>query len=259
MAFICTASLLITVAGWLEGNSPAQAPSTSPVLIAIISGLVAGSGATILNYLLTRRKTKADIDKTIAETEKIRAELNTLKTTVSSLANPNEDILFDGTSGVTGFDFRGHQSTLFDKNGQPTGPMALGQLTIETGGILNVVRQNTDGRFEIHLQRYMYKGKEEQVIPPDVLISGKRKLRAALEAKASGGEHVLGLVIANPETYKWLADDQRISVKSNQWTAFQAWFAVDPNQPAQLRINNRDVSHAPSSVQIRNLVLAQQK
>lgn len=94
------------------------------------------------------------------------------------------------------------------------------------------------------------------MIPKDDLISGKRKLRVSCEAKSVGGDHNLRFIIRDPSTGHRLAED-RVRVTINNWTPYQVFLSADPNLDSQFRIDDEEVSHAPSSLQIRNIILAQ--
>jgi len=235
---------------------------TITTIVTVASGLVSGTGVALLTYLLTRKKTQAEIKKvqaeaerTLAETERIRLEVKNLSGAVTySLDSSAEEILFDGTQHVDGFDVKGKEGRLWTDDSKPASEMGRGNLRFEDGGVLNVQRENIAGRFELWFQRYIYKGNEHPVIPKDVLISGKRKLRVSCDAKVVDGKHSLRFVVKNPSSGKILADE-RVSVESNEWTSFQVFLPADPNQDSVLRVDDEAVS-APSSVQIRSFVLA---
>ena len=61
-----------------------------------------------------------------------------------------------------------------------------GSLIFEDGGILNIQRTNTEGRFEIVLIKYFYNGKGHTFIPKNELIAGKRMIKLTFEAKVLG-------------------------------------------------------------------------
>jgi hypothetical protein len=230
---------------------------------AIVTGLVSVVGNGMLNYFVNRKKTEADIQKVQAEAQKMRAETDKILAEIRSvsadvrytLAAPTEDVLFDGTSRIDGFDVKGAEGN-FWKGTEAISAKGRGELTFENDAVLNVRRDNIEGRFELFFQRYMYKGEEHSMIPKDYTTSGKRKLRVSCEAKVVGGEHTLRFLVRDPSSARRLAED-RICVKSNDWTKFQVYLATDPSADAQLRVDDEDVSRAPSSVQIRNVVLAQ--
>jgi len=236
-------------------------PLASSIITAVVSGLVGGTGVALLTNFLNKRKTNAEIqkwqaeaEKTAAETQKIKSELATVSYTIS--ASP-EEVIIDGRSGIDGFDVKGSEGQFWSNNSQPISPKGQGSLKFENG-VLNVQRTNTDGRYELLFLRYMYKSGEHSLIPKDDLISGKRKLRVSCEAKSAGADHTLRFMIRDPSTKQRLAED-RVKVTTNQWTSFQAFLSADPGVDGQFRIDDEEVSQAPSSVQIRNIVLTQRK
>jgi hypothetical protein len=233
-------------------------------IVGIVSGLVSGGGVALLNHFLSRNRTQAEIqkvqaeaEKTRAETSKILAEVKSVSAAVSySLGSIAEEILFQGTPQVDGFDVQGEEGNLWTADGKPIGGKGLGELKFEDGGVLNVHRGNTEGRFELRFQRYTYRGKEHTFIPKDELISGKRKLRVSGESKAVGGTHRLRFVVKVANSSTTLVDAS-VRVESNEWTNFAVFLPADPSQDCMLRIYDQEVSSAPSSIQIRNVVVAQ--
>ncbi len=183
-------------------------------IVTVASGVVSGGGVALINHFFNRKKTqveiqklqadvektRAEVEKTRAETEKIHSEVKGVSAAVYSLGGSSEEILLDGTKHVDGFDIKGNEGTLWtggDDN-RPVGEKARGEVRFEDGGILNIQRKNTEGRYELWFQRYSYKGKEHSVIPKDELISGVRKLRVSGEAKAIYATHELRFVVRRP-------------------------------------------------------------
>jgi hypothetical protein len=233
-------------------------------IVTVASGVVSGGGVAWINHIINRKKTQveiqklqAEVEKTRAETEKIHAEVKGVSAAVYSLGGSPEEILLDGSKHLDGFDIKGNEGTLWTggDNNRPVGEKARGEVRFEDGGILNIQRKNTEGRYELWFQRYDYKGREHSVIPKDELVSGMRKLRVSGEAKAIDATHELRFVVRRPGV-GGIIDDARISVESNEWTNFRIFLQADPTQDCVLRIDDQAVSSAPSSVQIRNIVLA---
>lgn len=166
-----------------------------------------------------------------------------------------EQILYDMSQGHDPFDFKGVEGRRYIGD-KPTGPKGLGRLTIEPNGVLNLQRENTEGRFEIHLCRYRYGDSEQTMVPKNELVSGERKLRVSCEAKVIGGEHTLRFVLKNPDNLGGLPYEN-VRVASNEWTPIDVYFQCTPSVGFFLRIDDQDVSQVPSSVQIRELVVAE--
>jgi hypothetical protein len=187
--------------------------------------------------------------------------LKNVSATVSyTFAVGSEQLLIDGRQRVSGFDVVGEEGQYWEGLGseaKPISPKAEGYLKIE-GDVLNILRTNTVGKFELVFHSYLYKGKEYSMIPKDDLISGNRRLLASCEAKTVGGEHSLRFVIRNPKTGLRLAQG-KVRVTTNEWMPFQVFLAADPTVDSEFRIHDDEISIVPSSVQIRNVTLAQRE
>jgi hypothetical protein len=245
-----------------EGTQKMNSIDTLNIIVSLFSGVMGGVVVAIVNYYLSKRKTEAEIRKLEAETEKIRVETSQIVTNLSAtvgykLADTAERIIYDGTKECDPYDFRGVEGQFWSATEKKhIGPKGLGTLTVEKGGILNVRRTNTEGRFEIWLQRYHYDGVQKTFVPKNELIAAQRQVRVSCQAKAVGGEHTLRFVLRQEQTGTWLANE-RIRINGNEWTPFDLYFQISPMEDWQLRIDNEDVSQAPSSVQIHHLVLAE--
>lgn len=235
------------------------------VLISLASSIIGGGVVAFLNHYLARNKTEAEIRKLNAEAEKNLAEARKTVFDVESVsANVNllpnsvsERTIYDGTKRYDPFDFRGVEGQFYSEaEKKHVGPRGLGSLSIEEGGVLNIRRENTEGRFEIWLLQYSYDGLEHSFIPKNELISGQRKLRVSCQAKVVGGEHSVRFVLKDHTTGLWLINE-KVRVTRDSWTPINLYFRVSPTVDSILRIDDEDVSQAPSSLQIRNLILAE--
>jgi hypothetical protein len=239
---------------------------TQPVAT-VVAALLSGLLVAVVTYFINRRKTEAETERTRAETEKLRAEteklrseLRTLSETVATSLPRREQILLDGRVHLDSFDVRWQGGSLYkriDGEDRAITPRGEGTLTIEQGGILNIQRSNTDGRFELWVQRVLYRGREYPVLPKTELIAGRRKVRIACEAKAIGGEHSLRFILRAPSGARFSDAIKRVT--RNEWTPIEVALHADPTQDAQIRIDDEDVSAAPSSVQIRQLLIVERE
>lgn len=238
--------------------------TSSTILSTLLSGLLSGIVVALLNYLLTRKKTQAEIKKMEAETEKIRIEISKLgniSATVSYnlVSSSTERIIYDSSQREIGYDFEGSEDFIWTTvDGKPAKASERGEgtLNFEKGGVLNIKRTNTEGRYQVWLLRYIFDGVEKPNIAKDELISGRRNLRLSCEAKVVGGEHTLKFVLKNEQTDRWLATEAR-RVTENTWSPLSLYFRIPANEECRLRLDDLEVSKAPSSIQIRNLVLAE--
>jgi hypothetical protein len=234
-------------------------PTMSPIVTALISAIFGGVVVALINHYLNREKSKAEIEKIRAETEKIQIEVRNLSATVSyAIADADEKIIFDGRRSIDGFAVRGNAGQFWSGGKEPKATSERGEGTVkfEANGILNVQRTNRVGRYELYIQQYAYGGKQYPFIPKDELIAGKRKLRISCEAKVVGGEHSLRFVVRNRHTGQRFAEEiQKITV--NDWTPVQVYLQANATEDSEVRIDDEQVSAVPSSVQIRNLLIAE--
>jgi hypothetical protein len=238
--------------------------NTFTLLSALISGVVSGVLVALLNYWLTRKKTLAEIKFIEMQAEKIQRELSLSVDNISAAvayksAGSTERIIYDSIGRDIGFDFKGSKAQLWqriDGVDRAISDYGLGKLSPENG-VLNIQRSNTEGRYEIWLQSYFFDSKELPSIPRNDLISGQRGIRINFEAKAIGASHTLRVVLKNEKENRWLADDSRI-ISGNSWAPIRIYFQIPPEE-CRLRIDDLDVTDAPSSVQIRNFVVAERK
>jgi len=241
-----------------------QPPSATDLSSTLLAGVVSGVVVAVLNFVLTRRKTRAEIAKLELDAEKLRRELSQSIDAIPgavthALASAAERIIYATAGGAVGHDFTGQEAKLWQKvdgKDQPISDLGRGSLSFTDDGSLNISRSNTDGRYEVWLTRYTVDGKEHARIPRDDHIEGVRSLRLSGEAKAVGGEHTLRFVFKNESANTW-ADKREHRVTTNAWTPFSLHFRVSPSEECRLRIDDLDISKAPSSLQLRNIVLAE--
>lgn len=168
-----------------------------------------------------------------------------------------EDILFDSKEGMYISDFFRKPGQLWRKNGQYPTTKGEGTVRIEDG-VLTLQRSNTDERYELWLETYLYKGSEHKRIPKDELISGNRQIHVTCEAKASC-DHTLRFTLRNFLDVDGTVLAKEVQITSNRWKLIDMTFTIPPHEEIQLSIFDQDVSKAPSTIQVRNLVVAQKK
>lgn len=236
-----------------------------PIVVALISGILGGVIVALVNNLLTRNKQNAEVDKLRAETEKIRLEtaklngdVENLSATVSyQLAESSERILYDSSEGLDLHDFNAVEGRAWnEQERKSTGPKAAGSLAVADGHVLNVQRSNTEGRFEIWLDSYTYNDKTSAVIPANELLAGNRKLRVSFQAKAVDSSHTLDILLKDAKSGA-VPLLKSVVIDRNDWTAVNMYFQISPRLDLALRIYDTLVSRAPSSLQLRNLVVAE--
>ena len=235
----------------------------SQIFFALLPGLLGGVVVAFVNYFLSKRRTEAEIGKLEAETDKMRAETRKiihefkgLSASVNyTMTDIAENIIYDSSTEFQPYDFQGVGGQCwYQEEWTHKGPKGKGSLKFEEGNILNIQRTNTEGRFEVWLQRYLYDNIERTCIPKNELIAVRRKIHVSCQAKVVGGEHSLDFVWKNQET---TLAYQRVMVTINEWLPIDLYFQFSPQVDCLFRIDDLEVSRVPSSIQIRNLLIAE--
>lgn len=250
---------------------PAQAQTGQPSgvefsglysgMIGASAGILGGALVAGLNFLLTRRRYLAEVEKISLEAEKLRRELgiSVSKAVTSAFTASQESIVYSGSSGNTGYDFKFQPNFEWknvDGKDVPQGEKGAGSVKHETGGTISIERSNTSGRATLTLHTYAIDGKQLDCIPRNDLLDSDRRFRISFEAKTVGASHTLRFVFKEESANGWLASSQQ-QILSQNWTNYSFFLQVPHTRSCRLRIDDIGVEAAPSSVQIRNLVVAQ--
>jgi hypothetical protein len=162
-------------------------------------------------------------------------------------------------SRLLGHDFTGKGTQLC--NGEKhVGDHARGELNFvgEKKKIINLLRTNNDGKYELGLRRYDYRGQSSDALPGNFAISGKRSLRVRGEAKVAGGSHRL-VLRWNPPMDGYRLDEKEIRVVGDSWVLFDEYFKVDPARDCYLRIDDHyQTGPTPSALQLRRIVVTEE-
>lgn len=186
-----------------------------------------------------------------ASYERYIQELSRSTAGSSSETTTPEETLYWSNGRDLGFDFKGGEAQLWQKidgTDQPVSGHGKGSLSFGDGFVLNIQRTNTDGRYEVRLRSYAVNKSEQMFVPRNDLMTGLRRFRISCEAKAVGAEHTLRFVLKNERSGMWIANDER-TITSNNWTPIRLYFQIPPSEEFELRIDDMNVTHAPSSVQ----------
>jgi hypothetical protein len=210
-----------------------------------------------------KRKTEAEITKINAEAKKAllevsNAELNLSANISYKLSSEGEKIIYSSKNRDIGYDFTGvasHRYELVGDNYEKTGDRADGNLVIKDG-VINIQRNNTDGRFEVWLKTYFINGQLREHISKNELESGRRNIRVSFEAKVTKGNHNLRILFKDKNADRFLAFAEK-EISSEHWEAINLYFEISRSEECKFRIDDRGVSNAPSSVQIRNIEIAE--
>jgi hypothetical protein len=233
------------------------------ILPALITGLLGGVLGGVINNLFTYKKTRAEVKKLEAEAKEINLRIDNVSNISASVgfksSDTTERMVFDSTVEGIGFGFpKGFEDyvwTNIDGKDVRVGGRAKGSVTIEGGQVLTINRENTEGRFQLWLERYNYNGTVVQSVPKESSLS-QRIFRLILEARVVGGDHTLRFVFKNEQENKWYAS-RKITVTEEVWGRYELYFPVTPEGKCRLRLDDIDVTRAPSRIQIRNVVLTE--
>jgi hypothetical protein len=218
----------------------------------LLSALLGGVAVAVANQLFARRKTHAEIGKLRAEqreielrADKLADEMeNTIAEVKYAAASANrERVIYDTRVDLDRYDFR------VAERGDAKGTFAI------EDGILSVRRSNIEGRFELRLERYLYDGEREH-IPRNERIAGNRRLRVSCQAKSVGGAHTLDFVLRKDGASPRLATGTSV-VDRNEWTPIEHYFRIPPGDDCRLYVYDIDLAEPDTSVQLRDLVLAE--
>lgn len=167
-----------------------------------------------------------------------------------------EQIIYDSRkSGTLGYDFTAVEGRHLS-GGRYVGERASGELRF-LNGMIDILRTNDHGKYEVMLKQYSYGrigGKE--VLPQNSAISGKRRLRVSCEVKILESPHTLRFLFKSEPGGVCIASHERV-VDSKAWTPINQFFEIDPAKDCYLRIDDYGPGSIPSSVQIRNIVVAE--
>jgi hypothetical protein len=134
------------------------------------------------------------------------------------------------------------------------GIKAHGALTVESEGLLKVIRSNNAGRFEIHFRP---QGPKKPSFTRTAEPPPLRPLRVTCSIKADGASHTVRFVAKDEENEKWLASETR-RVSAGDWNPLEFYLWIDPTRDFLLRIDDEEVSEAPTTLFIRDLRISEE-
>ena len=163
-----------------------------------------------------------------------------------------ERVVYNGLWRISPADVRG-ESELVHLEGKPVGEKAQGQLAVRKN-VIHISRTNGDGRFHVFLERLGTGNNRSRLLEPTIEHS-RRHLIFRFRARVSEGTHVLRAaaheVDADLKTFELLGDArQQITTK---WRPYEMSLSFDASRRAYLRIDDQEVTKAPSAVFIRSL------
>ncbi len=208
------------------------------IITALISSVVGGLLVAIVNHLLTRRRTEAEVEKLKAEaekiraeTEKVRSEIGRLSTTVEEASylatSTSERIIYDGAKGILEQDIQGRGE-------------------IQDGAIVS-----EGGYFQ--LRSYIYNGERLDYLPRNELLAGRR-MRVSFEAKVTSGKYLFIVIFAEYPDGKRL-ETKEVTVEQAEWTKMDLYFRFSADRDSVMKFAFEP--RAQGSLQLKGLVLAE--
>jgi hypothetical protein len=163
----------------------------------------------------------------------------------------SSSVLYELSQGTMPL-LRGKESRFYKSN-KPTSEKAKGQFTIDRESVIRVDRTNIDGKYEIELRPQGPKRPSfsKRHNPPP------RLLHVSCEARVEAGAHTLRFLLKDEEADEWLTNEKRI-VSSQDWMKIDVYLWVDSTVDCLFRIDDQDLTLAPSTVFIRNLLVVEE-
>ena len=232
------------------------------IIISLVSGLAAGTFIAIADRVLgDRNSIKSQIVSLRMQAERSRAETSRLgnreqefkrrfELMESSLAETkyylvqtiDENIIYDGTEGIEGFDV-----------------VAVGRKNnchFFNNKVLIIDRMGKKGVCQLQLRKYTVDGKEFDYFAGAPQARGKRRLRVSFEARVLDGEHAISMAFTSFED-NHLLGKRDLVIDSTTWEDQDLYFEISARQDSLLQIVDLFQSRA-GDLQIRNLVVAEQ-
>lgn len=208
--------------------------------VAVVASMVSGLGTAIFKSIVGREPS-IKRTKTSRETEAI--------------------IYNSEISSSLGYDFIGSEAQLGKSNGEHYGDKGRGEVSFvgERRNVIDICRTNIDGKYELRLRRYSYRGHSDyDMLPRDLTVGGERIIRISCEAKVTSDPHTLGFIFRT-KSGDWVVKRQpRITVSDTHWTPFEVHLQIDPSRDSHLRIDDHyKAGPTPSHIQIRRIVVAE--
>jgi hypothetical protein len=230
--------------------------TSSKIIVALVTALLGGLVVAVFNWLITRKKTAADIELARLSADKLKLELQGINNSireVSAKISQGDRIIYDGTAGMSGFDFKGRGERFFGED--ESRPIGEGNLSVEDN-IMKVARHNTGGRYRIILQNYLYDSTAREYLPKNPALEGKRKLKISCEARTSAGIHNLSFALKRREDGRMFERTERVLV-NKEWRGIVEYVRIDAIDDVLLWIEDQGVSDPDSILYLRKLMLVE--
>ena len=169
-----------------------------------------------------------------------------------SADNASSGILIDTELNFQGRYFRGYAGhDVYDKDNKPLDIRGEGTLDIlASDKAIRINRTNTEGRYEVACRPY---GRNESSFRK----LADRKFHLKFKARAEGGKHELRVVVKNNDINKWVYDEIVIVQEGSEQEFEFDLTDVPASGDLVLRLDDRRIERAPSSVTISSFRLAE--
>ncbi len=232
------------------------------LIVGLVSGLAAGTFIAIADRVLGDRNSiksqllflRNQAQRSRVETARLGSREQDFKrrfeSMESSLAETkyylvqtvDENIIYDGTEGIEGFDVvaagRKHDCHFFNNK------------------VLIIDRMGKRGVCQLQLRKYTVDGREFDYFAGAPQARGKRRLRVSFEARVLDGEHMISFAFTSFEDHHLLGKRDLV-IDSTTWEDQDLYFELSARQDSLLQIVDLFQSRA-GDLQIRNLVVAEQ-
>lgn len=239
----------------------------APFSTALAALAVAG-----FHYITMRRKNYIETLKTELEIDKIKMEIEVLDKSsetnsenISEIQNVlieqlpmyhDEKIVYANKTGNIGFDFSGYGRKIH-VNGKAVSEDGSGSISFIENEIISVVRNKVGGKYSVSLKTYNIDGQTKEFIPANMLDDRSRRIRVSCEARILDKEHSIRLLVQDMQSFQWVGKSVVHRISSNEWRRIEGYFYIPPHVKAIIRIDDEEVDTAPSTVQLRRVMVTQ--
>jgi len=157
--------------------------------------------------------------------------------------------LYDGKKHFNERHYIHRNSFIYEKR-ERISPASDGNMQFMDDGVLKLERNNFEGRYEIELRPNGQKS-------PTFQKSISRFLRVRCEAKIEGGNHTLRFVMKDIEADEW-TDQRTVTIGNTDWKSIEVELNSPPCVDLLFRIDDLNPAKVPSSVFLRNIIVAEE-
>ncbi len=159
-------------------------------------------------------------------------------------------VLYDSRRDPNSKLLQGKESYIY-KEDKRVGDKAQGSLSFGSDGLLTIDRKNIAGRFEIHLRP---QGPKRPSFAKAMDPPPPRSIRVNCELKAEGATHKVRFLAKDEENEEWLAKETK-RIEPGDWNVLEFFLWVDPTRDFLFRIDDEEVTKAPTTLMIRKLTI----